>query len=461
MHPRNMFRAAIAPAALALTLAAAYTGGREPASRGDEPIVLVALVAAVAALPLVLGRARPWPVLVVLLAEIVTAAASGLRSEQLWPLLLAAGLVLTYLTATRGRRDGLAAMAVALLAEETAWLVGLVRGEGWERVLVPGFVGLAVLLALSIVAAWLAGKSVQQRREYGEALRVHEAAQAVAEERLRIARELHDMVAHSIGVIAIQAGAGHRVLRASPDQAEGALRTIEDTSRQTLRDLRVMLDVLRRVDAEADVLPRTDALAGLDGLERLTANARAAGVRVEVDLRVSGARGPLPPTVDHAAFRIVQESVTNVVRHANTTACRVEIDHRPDVLTIDITDNGRADDIGQGSGLGHEGGLGHGSGQGQGQGHGHDGGHKHGSGGGGGIGRAEGFGHGDGTGGTGRGEGHGISGMRERVALLGGRFSAAPRPEGGFRVRASLPLPGSVSPAPLDGPRTLLHEEAR
>ncbi|MEV4256952.1 sensor histidine kinase [Spirillospora sp. NPDC049652] len=389
MHPRDLFRAAIAPAALALTLAAAYTGGREPHGRDDEPLLLVALVAAVAALPLLLGRARPWPVLVVLLGEIVAGVACGLRSEQIWPLLLAAGLVLAYLTATRGRRDGRAAMAVTLVAEEVAWFVGLVRGGGWGNVLVPGFVGLAVLLALSVVAAWLAGTSVRQQREYGDAVRAHEAAQAVTEERLRIARELHDMVAHSIGVIAIQAGAGHRVIHASPAQAEGALRTIEDTSRQTLHDLRSMLDVLRRVDAAGGTVPRADELAGLDRLDRLTATTRAAGVTV--DVRWNGVRGPLPPTVDHAAFRIVQESVTNVVRHAATARCRVVIEQRPDALSLEITDEGR------GASGSH-------------------------------------------------GEGHGISGMRERATLLGGRFSAGTRPEGGFRVAASLPLPAEASP---------------
>ncbi|MEV5571143.1 sensor histidine kinase [Spirillospora sp. NPDC052269] len=412
MHPRNLFLAAFGPAALALTLAAAYMGGRGPHTQRGEPIMLVALVAAVAALPLVLGRVRPWPVLVALLTEIVAGSAAGLRTEQLWPLLLAAGLVLTHLTATRGRRDGRVAMAVTLLVEESAWFVGLLRTGGWRLALAPALVGLTVLLALSIVTAWLAGTSAKQRREYGEALRVHEAAQAVTEERLRIARELHDMVAHSIGVIAIQAGAGHRVLRASPEQAEGALRTIEDTSRQTLRDLRVMLDILRRVDAEDEALPRTDALAGLDGLDRLTTSARAAGVRVEVDLSSHVGRDPLPPTVDHAAFRIVQESVTNVVRHASTDTCHVAIERRPDALTIEITDDGRGD----GTGASADAGAGAGTGAGTGA---------------------------DGISGN---EGHGISGMRERVALLGGRFSAGTRPEGGFRVSASLPLLDDASP---------------
>ncbi|RMI40491.1 sensor histidine kinase [Actinomadura harenae] len=385
-----MIRTVSAPAALTLALTASHPSGRPPDALARNPFVLLAAMA-VLALPLGWARTRPRPVLLVLLAEISVCAAAGLRLEQAWPLLLSAGLVLSHLTATRGRRDGLVAMAVTLLGVEIPWITVLVRERGWERMLVPGFLGLAVLVALSIMAAWLAGTSLRQQREYGEALRAHEAARAVTEERLRIARELHDMVAHSVGVIAIQAGAGHRVLRASPDQAEGALRTIEDTSRQTLRDLRGMLDIMRRADTGhgtgRDDVPRADELAGLDGLDRLAATTRAAGV--EVDVRWHGVRGPLPPTVDHAAFRIVQESVTNVVRHAGVGRCRVAIERRPDALALEITDGGRG-------------------------------------------------------GGAGDGEGHGIPGMRERVALLGGRFSAGPCPGGGFRVSASLPLPGEA-----------------
>lgn len=343
----------------------------------------VALATALAALPLVWVRARPRPVLAVLLAELVVGAVLGLRFEQTWPLLLAAGLLLVYVTATRTRRDGLTATVSTLLTGEATGFTGLVKSGGWGRLLVPGFAGLAVLLALSVLAAWLAGTSIRQQREYSDALRAHQATQAVTDERLRIARDLHDMVAHSIGVIAIQAGAGHRVIHTSPQQAEGALRAIEDTSRRTLRDLRGMLDILRQVDTAPQTVARTDALAGLDELDRLTATTQAAGV--EVDVRWRGVPNRLPPTIDHAAFRIVQESVTNVVRHAGTGHCRVAIEHRPDALTIEVTDDGH-----------------------------------------------------NGT--TTGGDGYGISGMRERVALLDGRFSAGPRPEGGFRVSACLPL---------------------
>ncbi|MEV5988806.1 histidine kinase [Streptomyces sp. NPDC052051] len=384
----NLIRIACAPAALAVLLTATYTGGHAPGSPGGEALTLVVPAAVIAALPVVWVRARPRPVLAILSAELAGSAVVGLRWEQVWPLLLAAGLVLMYVTAVRDRRDGFMAMVLTLLVEEASWLTGLVTSGGWGQLLVPGFAGLGVLLALSVLAAWLAGTSVRQQREYDESARRHQAAQAVTDERLRIARDLHDMVAHSIGVIAIQAGAGHRVIHVSPRQAEGALRTIEDTSRHTLRDLREMLGVLRRADTgtggDPQEVARTDALAGLDDLDRMTATTRAAGV--EVDVRRQGVPDRLPPTIDHAAFRIVQESVTNVVRHADTGHCRVAIEHRPDALTIEITDDGPG-----------------------------------------------------GTTGTGE-DGYGIRGMRERVALLDGRFSAGPRPEGGFRVSVCLPL---------------------
>ena len=184
----------------------------------------------------------------------------------------------------------------------------------------PGFLVLAVLLALSVLTAWLAGTLLRQRREYDERLRAQAEVQAVTAERLRIARELHDMVAHGIGVIAIQAGAGSRVIDTSPQQARDALRAVEATSRQTLQGLRRMLDVLRQTDP-GTTLEEAAPLAGLADLDRLTATTAAAGVTV--DVRRQGGRRPLPPVVDHAAFRIVQESVTNVIRHAGTRHCRV------------------------------------------------------------------------------------------------------------------------------------------
>jgi signal transduction histidine kinase len=207
-------------------------------------------------------------------------------------------------------------------------------------------------------------------------------------ERLRIARELHDLVAHSTGIIAIQAGSGRRVFDARPDQARDALAAIEDISRETLAGLRRVVTGLRRADPEpGDGQASLGSAPGLADIDRLADRARDAGVQVEVDWH--GSREPLPADIDLSAFRIIQEAVTNVVRHAHTGQCQVSIDQQDGQLSIEVIDSGR--------------------------------------------------------GGSVAGTGYGITGMRERAALLGGDFSAGPRPDGGFRVAARLPLP---APAP-------------
>jgi signal transduction histidine kinase len=203
-------------------------------------------------------------------------------------------------------------------------------------------------------------------------------------ERLRIARELHDIVAHSIGIIAIQAGAGRRVFDARPAEARDALAAIEATSRETLSGLRRMVTGLRLAEpGPGPGQARMDPAPGLTGIERLAAMTLEAGVKIDVDWR--GRQEPLPADIDLSAFRIIQEAVTNVVRHAGTDQCRVSIDQQDGYLSIEVTDSGR--------------------------------------------------------GGSVAGTGYGIAGMRERAALLGGGFSAGPRPGGGFRVAARLPLP--------------------
>ena len=196
------------------------------------------------------------------------------------------------------------------------------------------------------------------------------------------------MVAHSIGVIAIQAGTGSRVIDTQPAEARDALAAIETTSRETLAGLRRMLGALRGAGSGPDPAPAPlDPAPGLADLGRLAAATMRAGVRVEVQWR--GQRRPLPADVDQSAFRIIQEAVTNVVRHAGTGHCRVIIDQQDDEVAIEVVDDGR--------------------------------------------------------GGTADGTGYGITGMRERVGLLHGQFTAGPRPEGGFRVAARLPAAGARS----------------
>ncbi|MFE4991336.1 sensor histidine kinase [Streptomyces mirabilis] len=306
---------------------------------------------------------------------------------------LAVDLALYFIAAGRPRRTGVAALCTAL-----AVLVG------WESLRLLRGWGIGTLeeltVALTAVVAWLLGDASHRTREYGETLRARAAAQAVTDERLRIAREMHDMVAHSIGIIALQAGAAARVVHTQPDAAREAMTAVETAGRETLSGLRRMLVALRHADqnqdrnrhraraaAEADRLHPAEGLADLD---RLAAATTAAGVRVDVHWK--GARRQLPPDIDLSVFRIVQESITNVVRHAATPACRVTVDYLEEHVAVEVTDDGR------------------------------------------------------GRGGT-TDTGFGLVGMRERVALLHGEFTAGPRPEGGFRVTARLPVPATEATA--------------
>ncbi|MEU1753723.1 histidine kinase [Micromonospora matsumotoense] len=296
-------------------------------------------------------------------------------------------------------------------------MVGLVAARFPGRIAVPaatvvlvlqvtaGFVNSATApvdratsSVLLVVAAVVAGGAARARRRHAEELRAHAAVEAITAERLRIARELHDIVAHSIGVIAIQAGVGARVIDTQPGEARAALAAIERTSRDTLTGLRHTLGALRHPQQAAASLDPPPGLADLDRLVDVTADA---GVRVAV--RREGPPRPLPGEVDLAAYRIVQEALTNVVRHADVDRCRVTLGYLPDGLRVEVVDAGRGAPLG----------------------------------------------------GAGAGAGHGIVGMRERVTLLGGRFAAGPRPEGGFRVAACLPVgAGRVSvrpPAEADG----------
>jgi signal transduction histidine kinase len=327
-----------------------------------------ALLAVVMALPVALTRRRPLAVLGLILAESMASAALGPHPWMLF--LLVANALVLYLAATFPRRTTAMAAIFTAAVQITGWRI---MNGAWN----PGLQNAAVPIISATVIAWMAGNSIRQRREYAEALRAQAATQAVQAERLRIARELHDMVAHSIGVIAIQAGAASMVLETQPAGARKALSAIELASRETLAGLRRMLGALR----QAEDLPAQ----GLENIGWLAATTTDAGVRVEVLWR--GRRRPLPPEIDLSAFRIIQESVTNVVRHANARRCQVSVDYREEELAIEVVDDGK------------------------------------------------GFAGGDTTWGT----GHGISGMRERVGLLNGQFSAGPRAEGGFRVEARLP----------------------
>ncbi|MFE9451814.1 sensor histidine kinase [Streptomyces sp. NPDC006739] len=339
----------------------------------------LALRAALAViLALAVGWVRRWPeqVFGVLLAESVAVV---LLRERTWPLFLAMGVLVGYLAAVRPRRISV----LAGVTELAVWW-GEALAVNDDLVEFSDFASSLLGAAASIAIPWAIGNSIRQQRGYSQALRAYAAGQAVTAERLRIARELHDAVAHSIGVIAIQAGAASLVLDVEPAGARRALDAIESTSRETLAGLRRMLVSLRQAET-GEAPPALAPLAGLEAVDRLAETMARAGV--EVDVRWQGRSRPLPPEVELAAFRIVQESVTNVVRHSGGRRCEVRITYQEEELTIEVLDEGRGPVLGRRTGQ----------------------------------------------------TGYGILGMRERVALLNGRFSAGSRPEGGFRVAARLP----------------------
>ncbi|OKJ65557.1 histidine kinase [Streptomyces sp. CB02009] len=244
------------------------------------------------------------------------------------------------------------------------------------------------------VAVLAASETVRVRREQRAQLRADRAAaeqRRADEERLRIARELHDVLAHSISVINVQAGVGLALLDSDPEQARTALTTIKAASKEALGEVRQVLDTLR-TRGEA---PRAPA-PGLGRLPELVEQAAAAGLTVTVAR--TGPRTDLPPGADLAAFRIVQEALTNVVRHSGSRTARVRIGYGSGHLDLMVDDDGPA------------------------------------------------------TGTEAGGSGNGLAGMRERAAALGGTIEAGARPNGGFRVHAVLPLHQEEPPSPQETP---------
>ncbi len=288
-------------------------------------------------------------------------------------------------------------------------------------ILVAGFYSAGFFAALWVswcVAALLLGGSVRGRRAERAAMeervrhlaesREEEARRRVAEERLRIARDLHDSVAHSMASISVQAGVGAHVLHERPEDARAALLAIKQTSRTALAELRATLRMLRSSEAA----PREPA-AGLDRLPTLVESSRAAGLPVEIVIH--GDARSVPPAVDTAAFRIVQESLTNVIRHAGPARATVAVRHGDDRVEIEVIDDGRggipagSGDVGGSRAVDLNGAV-----------------------------RRDGAANGNGD--APGGGGHGLAGMRERVALLGGELDAGPRRDGGYRVWARIPL---------------------
>jgi signal transduction histidine kinase len=267
------------------------------------------------------------------------------------------------------------------------------KDRGWRRLHAAGWL-ISAVIALVTARLWqLHLHEVEQRAEEAERTRDETAMRRVMEERLRIARELHDSLTHSISVVQVQAGVAVHLAGKRGEAASPALLAIQEASADAARELRATLGVLRTA-ADCDG-------SGLGQLNGLVARTRAAGQPVTVT--VSGAARTLPPDVDQAAYRIVQEALTNVSRHASQASASVHLAYGKDTLTVQVNDDG-------------------------------------------GDGRTRRTAPYDGLA---AGPGLGLVGMRERVSALGGRFQAGPQTPCGFRVRAELPLRSSFANPPF------------
>jgi signal transduction histidine kinase len=379
---------------------------RVPAPVGDAALAAAVVVANVIAMRVATEPgARPLGPFAYLLA---VSFGVLLLVRRRWPLgVLLASTVALFVYYTLGY-PGISPAFPLSVALYTAAVAGYVR---WGLLITAFFMTAGVIVtgfkentpaaevfagflpqASLLVTLLLLGDAVRSRRAWqsevrerlarADAEREREAARRVEQERLRIARELHDVMAHTIAVISVQAGVAADVLDDTPDAARQALGEIRTASREAMAELRATVGVLREGDGQA--APRAPT-PGLGQLDDLLEAARRGGLRVEKV--VAGQPRPLPPAIDMTAYRILQESLTNVARHAQATSATVAVRYEPDGVVLEVCDDGR-----------------------------------------GAAARADG----------GRG-GYGLAGMAERAAAVGGRLETGPGPAGGFRVWSSLP----------------------
>ena len=358
-----------------LQIVGTYLASRGQTDRASMDALAYALLAAG---PVALLVRRRFPV-AVLLVVFGTTLAYWTNDYPRGPVFIA--LIVAFITTViAGHRAVAIVMVIGGWAAFT-WLPYLAGNDSR-----PGVAGPSALLAWLLVLFGVGEVARAGRARAAETARTREeeARRRASEERLRIARELHDVLAHNISLINVQAGVALHLMDEQPEQARTALDAIKQASKDALGELRSVLEVLRR-SGEAE--PRTPQ-PGLEELDDLVSRAGAAGLEVTVE--VDGMPRPLPAEVDLAAFRIVQEAVTNVARHAGQSTATVRVAYGEHDVTLQIDDDGRG---GTPSSLPRS--------------------------------------------------GSGIAGMRERTAALGGRLEVGPRPGGGFRVRAELPMDGA------------------
>ena len=362
--------------AVAIFLAAAVSAGT-PAPEYRPPDVTVYLLLALGAAPYAFRRRWPLPVMVVASIPVLALLALG------------------YSSAVIGAALFLAAYTVAAYSDRLVTALGV----GYAVVVMivvaavaPTAMGIAALVtnAALFTGAFALGRSahvrrenvvlLQERAQLAEQARADEARHAVADERLRIAQELHDVLGHSLGVIALQAGVGAHVIDVDPAEAKASLEAISRTSRSSLAEVRRILGALRTDTGVRGYHPPP----GLGALDALAAELTEAGLPVRI--RVHGVPHRVPAALDLTGYRVVQEALTNVVRHAGPAHAEVTVRYDDRQVTVLVDDDGRGT-----------------------------------------------------TAWDGTTSGHGQLGMRERVAVWGGTLHTGPRPEGGYRVIATLP----------------------
>jgi signal transduction histidine kinase len=351
------------------------------AARVPGPKIVLVPGLALATLPLLARRRFPFaaPALVFVVQALVTFAGPEVGSVMLSGF---APYVLAFwaLGVHNGRQQVVAGAAIGV----ASIVVGAFRDDRVD--VADAANGIVVCAAVCLIASVLGQRmrrtaELEERSVRLEREREERERSAAAQERARIARELHDVIAHSLSVMTVQAGAARVSLSGDPERAREALRAVAETGRRALSEMRRLLGLLPPRPGEAALAPQP----GLGDLETLVDHGRAAGLGVE--LTVEGSRRALSPGVDLAAYRIVQEALTNARRHAGPTRARVTVSFGPELLRLEVSDEGG----------------------------------------------------GPPTGAVGAG-GHGLAGMRERVALYGGRLEAGPRPGGGYAVSAQLPI---------------------
>jgi signal transduction histidine kinase len=345
---------------------------------------------------LALAVRRRWPVAVFAIAGLSSIVYYSLEFSD-GPGWLALFVSLYTLTAYGDGRRSVRFATVGIAILTVAWMIAARDTEpraaiGWVFFRIGASV-MSAALGESVRARRVIAADALERAELAERTREEEARARVADERVRIAREVHDTVAHAIAIVNVQAGVTAHVMDKRPERARETLIAIEQTSSRALKEMRAILGVLRADDDARAPMP------GLADVDELLERAREAGL----DIKREDSTPPgvaLPSAVATAAYRIVQESITNVIRHVGPTRVTVGVEYGPDALALSVTDEGRR---GGPAGV---------------------------------------------TGGGSLPPGRGIRGMRERCELLGGRLDAGPLPHSGFEVRARLPLtPGQGAPA--------------